>query len=175
MRSLSTHYVISLCFFPWPLPVCFKTTIMTFPQESHFNSAHIIKVLKNPSPLPLFPYSHLTACGSATYGAHCWFTALTEQIYLAGWSLLLLGAPHSALKPWEVMKPYPWCLIGRYTSRRHHTFLHRIIRKGQRASSHAGDNKTVITFSVSASFCAPSGVHYKLLKRMTNLLHCPII
>lgn len=64
-----SHSVIS--FFPWPLPVCFRTTIMTFPQESSFYSAHIIKALKVPSPSLAF---HFLASSLATHEVYCWFT-----------------------------------------------------------------------------------------------------
>lgn len=81
--ALDSHSVIS--FFPWPLPVCFKTTITTFPQESSFYSVHIIKALKVLSPSLVF---HFLASGLATCESLLLIHVLTEQIYLTGWSVL---------------------------------------------------------------------------------------
>lgn len=112
VQSPDVLSVISLCFFPRPINISFKTTIMTFCLESSFCSVHIIKVRKIPSPLfhSLSLSFHFLAGGFCNSWGLLLIHALTEQLHLTERSLLLLCGPFSPREQWEVMHPL-YCLI----------------------------------------------------------------
>lgn len=159
MKQSSSSDVLTECVL-LPPPVCFQTTIMTFPPESSFFSVHIIKVLKRPIPVSLsLSLSPFPCQWFSNRWVYCWFTHSRKKFTWHD------GVCSTHVSHFHLRSPAGW---GRTSYPVHLTGMqqeatHRrgSLTRWERPAASVNHNN-VIPSGMSASFCALAGVCYKL-------------